>query len=257
MAKLLQSTLFQSKGALMIKAKRNKPLSLLLVAAMVIMLLPVGAFTAFAAASTISPLTASSSYKVVKGVTGAYVKNQAAANITIEEDSGKESWGAGDKTVTLTLEDTTNIDFSAKPTVTLNGSASNVTSVSNTSDTVTIHVSGNDSVRDKIIVSDIKYNVGPTSATTVNVTVTDPSGDTAQTAKNAQVKDGVILSASGTLPTHDVGTTDKLLALLTVSESGAGIATSSSVITVTLPEGISFYEPPVATATNMDLTIYT
>ena len=238
----------------MIKSK-NKVVSLILVAAMVLTMLPLGALTAFAA-STAAPSSPTS--KVITGTSGTTVTGQAADSITIKEDSENHgARSAGDTPVKLQPADG-NVLFTSKPTVTHNGTALPSSQVTFPASRAYIKftISGT-SDQDKIVVSNIKYDLGPVTAENISVNITGLTGG-ALTAKNAKVQNGLVFSAPTSVPTLDADKDNQPTGGLrmTLTESTDSVVAKDDYITITAPAGVTFYESPVATVTASTMTLY-
>jgi len=247
------TTGIKKEGALMRRTGKNKLVAMMIVIAMVIGMLPMGVLPAFAATTSVQPSSPVS--KVITGAGSTEVKNQPTDNITLREDVDKVDWGTADRTVRATLD--AGAKFSAKPTVTVNGTAlaSSQVTLPTARDYVEFKINGDDGVRDQIVISNIKVDLGVVAIGNLAATITGLP-NVGATAKIAKVQNGLIFAEPGTITTVDVDKTNQALAAFTLTESTRTIAKQNDFITITAPAGITFYEPPVATVTQSALTLY-
>jgi len=228
----------RKEGALMIKSK-NKVVSLILVAAMVLSMLPLGALTAFAVKSSALPETP----EIAQGASGGL-----AGSITIEETATNE-WTPSGTAITVKLPN--GVTWASAPTVTKE-SDTNVTiqSVAVTTDsTVTITVAGDSSATDKIKIDNIRYNVAQTFGTGY-VDVDIHSGDNTVTVQNADVQEGLVFAAAAKTTITETGN-NNAVANVTLTEGSAGAIAKSKKITLTISTpGVTFSLAPAAAGTN-------
>lgn len=221
----------------MIKAGRNKALSLFLVVAMVLMMLPVWAVPAFAASS----VTAAGKPELKRNTI-----NQDAADITITEGAASD-WGSADFTIELTLPD--QVTFTQKPTATVNGSATTVSLPS--SNKAVVNVSPSTAQVDSVTVSGFKYDVvnPPTGDIDVAVKV-NATGEDLSVA-NAFVDKG--LGGTANTPTVIIGANNQAADDVTVTESDPGTLAKDSTLTVMAPVGTTFSTDITMTVTSGDI----
>jgi hypothetical protein len=241
MAKLLQSTLFQSKGELMIKAKKNRAVSVLTVLALVIAMLPMGALVATASTSSAGTSYSATETDVVRGVGSS---SQLAGVITMREPSSDdEAWSEVDTQVDIATP--SNVKFAGKPTVKLNGTALSVTMDS--SATVHVDVAGTDGTRDTLEISNIKLYVGSvsTSVTDILMSVDDPADNTDVLSVDvADILDGFVVAVTDKNKAVDIGENNQAVSSVTLTESTSDTVDADDEISITCPSGVTFYEPP-------------
>jgi len=251
MAKLLHSTLFQLRGELMIKAKKNRALSTFVVLALVVSMLPIGALVAFAATSSAGTSYTATEKDVVRGVASS---SQLAGEITLKEPSGdNDLWSEMDTEVTL--ETPANVEFAGKPTVKINGTALTVTWVD--SDTVHFDVPGTADTRDTVVISNLKLYVGSVSSaiTDINMLVDDPADNTdILSADVADILDGYVASVTNKNLEVDIGEDNQPVSTFALTESTTDTVDADDKITVTCPTGVTFYQPPAVTVSGSSLT---
>jgi hypothetical protein len=227
-----------------------------MVAAMVIVMVPVGALSAFAAAltSTGTVFMGGTSISVVRGVGS--LQNQAVCDVTIKEDStDHEAWPAVDTQVNIVTP--YGVTFAGKPTVKVNGTSVTVTTLANNS--VSFDVSGDDDQRDQIVVSNIKLYVGAiaTGASELRLAINDPEDTTVLgDAPVAGIKDGLIATVANKNTPVDVGKDNQVVSAITLTESAASTLDADDTFSITCPDGVTFYESPHITVSTSDGTSF-
>jgi len=229
----------------MIKASKKRFISLIVVAAMIIGILPMGALTAFAAQSNV---VASSAPNIVANGNG-----QAAGNIVVQEDTDTpDAWGTGNKTLILTLPANVNVTYSGGtgPVVTA-GSGTTVVSTELTADsTLTVTVRGNNDSRDSFTISNIKYDTGAVAASKVAVTISGTlPNPIVGSVVNAVVVDGLSVTpiSAASTSTIEAGDTSKTVSNITVKESAVHVITVNKKLTFTIAKtGVVFSGIPTA-----------
>ena len=228
----------------MIKASKKRFISLIVVAAMIIGILPMGALTAFAAQSNV---VASSAPNIVANGNG-----QAAGNIVVQEDTDTpDAWGTGNKTLILTLPASVIYSGGTGPVVTA-GSGTTVVSTELTADsTLTVTVRGNNDSRDSFTISNIKYDTGAVVAGNVPVTLsgTLPGLTAGSVVINAVVVDGLSVTpiSAASTSTIEAGDTSKTVSNITVKESAVHVIVFNKKLTFTIAKtGVVFSGIPTA-----------
>jgi hypothetical protein len=249
MAKLLQSTLFQSKGALM-KVKKSRVLSAFVTTALVASMLPLGAIAAFADVNgtTNTYYNGGTTKSVVRGVGSA--QSQAVCDVTVKEDSAdSDEWDTVDREITVSTP--SGATFAGKPTVKVNGTAATVTLDS--SSQLHFDVPGEDGTRDEFVMSNIKLYVASVAGTTLALTVEDPSGTDNATTNSvtvAKVKDGLVVAVADKNTEVEIGEDNQTASKITMTESTTGaLLESDDTFSMTCPDGVTFYESPEASET--------
>ena len=229
----------------MIKASKKRFISLIVVAAMIIGILPMGALTAFAAAQ--SNVVASSAPNIVANGNG-----QAAGNIVVQEDTDTlAAWGTGNKTLILTLPAGVTYSGGMGPVAT-GGSGTTVVSTELTADdTLTVTVRGNNNSRDSFTISNIKYDTGAVVAGNVPVTLsgTLPGLTAGSVVINAVVVNGLSVTpiSAASTSTIEAGDTSKTVSNITVKESAVHVITADNKLTFTIAKtGVVFSGIPTA-----------
>jgi len=229
----------------MIKASKKRFISLIVVAAMIIGILPMGALTAFAAAQ--SNVVASSAPNIVANGNG-----QAAGNIVVQEDTDTlTAWGTGNKTLTLTLPPSVTYSGGAGPVVTAGSGTTVVSTELTADDTLTVTVRGNNDSRDNFTISNIKYDTGAVAAGNVLVT---PSGTLPGLIAGSVVINAVVVNGLSVTPisaastsTIEAGDTSKTVSNITVKESAVHVITANKKLTFTIAKtGVVFSGIPTA-----------
>jgi hypothetical protein len=218
---------------------QSKVVSLALIIAMVVVILPLGVIAALASTSTAGTSYSAGSADVVRGVGTA--DGQPVGDITLKESSGDhDSFPTVDQEVTLSTP--TNVQFAGKPTVKVNGSAVTVTLDSS----VTAHfdVAGTDD-RDQVVISNLELYVGSVSGSTLSMSVDDPADNTdILSVSVADVNEGLIVGVTNKNTSVDIGEDNQAVSTFTLTEStGTALETDDS-FSVTCPDGVTFYEPP-------------
>jgi hypothetical protein len=227
-------------GALMIRTGKNKILSVIMVAALVLTILPLWAVPAFAAETLV---WAASKPGIQKGKT-----NQAAGDISFREDTNTvDHWGTGVKTVNLTLPN--GINFTYKPTVTAApGSSTVIESVLLTANNVLeIQISGDNTSRDGFDITNISYDV-PAGAPKgdVNVAIGGDLPDTPGSVANAEIVPGATAQALS-VETVAIGQNKQLAGDIAITESDTNTISAGKTITLTiLTPGVTFFQSPIA-----------
>jgi len=231
----------RKEGALMIKTGKNRIISMLLVMAMVIGMVPAAAFAGKVSTTPTKP-------EIAVGATAG-----VAGDITIEE-TGTSEWGTADRNITFTLP--AGVTFANVPTATKNSSGGLVIKdvSTNGTDVVTVKVAGDNTDTDKFTLSNIKYAVAPgTSTGDVTVTIGN-AGPTAFTTKNATIVDG-FAAAAVSKPDVTVGQSNQAAGNITFAESAVGLLNKDATVSITLPAGVTFYQAPSASATTGNLVL--
>lgn len=251
-------------GALMHKVGRNKAVSLLLVVAMVIGIIPFGALTAFAqivfdgnVAATVEPVFAANS--------------QTLGSITITPGSQAKL----DKTVEVTLDfPQDDVNPTESPAVSVKAqvysgaatSGSELTAVIST-DTATGNLKAVITTAadgDKIVIKPIKVNLKDTATGDVNVNLsakrTNDNGATVWTLAAQSVKIGTVATKSvtataGTAPNISEGT-GKSTAEISLTESGPAAIGDGATIDIELANTASFaFDGTTPTVSGTGLTV--
>jgi hypothetical protein len=227
-----------------------------MVAAMVIVMVPVGALSAFAAAviSTGTVFNGGTSMSVVRGVGS--LQSQAVCDITIKEDSiDQEAWPVVDTQVNIVTP--YGVTFAGKPTIKVNGTNVMVTMLANNS--VSFDVSGDNDQRDQIVVSNIKLYVGAIAAgaSELRLAINDP-GDASVLGDVpvAEIKDGLIAMAVNKNTPVDVGKDNQAVSKITLTESAASTLDPENTFSIICPDGAIFYESPRITVSTSNGTSF-
>jgi hypothetical protein len=250
------------KEKLMTKVVRRgwkaRAVSLAVVIAMVTVMLPVGALTAFAAVNGNNTYyVGGTTQTVVRGVGSS--QSQLVSDITIKEDSAnKDAFPAVDQTINLTTPN--NVTFAGKPSVKVNGTA--VTVTTNSSSDISFDVGGTDN-RDEISITNIKLYVGSASGTTLQLMCEDPADEADASADMnidvANIRDGLIVSAIDPETEVEIGENNQMVSPIALTESATNTLETDDTFSITCPDGVTFYEPPeiVESVTGFSLDIPT
>jgi len=228
----------------MIKASKKRFISLIVVAAMIIGILPMGALTAFAAQSNV---VASSAPNIVANGNG-----QAAGNIVVQEDTDTlAAWGTGNKTLILTLPPSVSIIYSGGtgPVVTAGSGTTVVSTELTADDTLTVTVRGNNNSRDSFTISNIKYDTGAVAAGNVTVTTGGTLPNLMGPVVNAVVVNGLSVTpiSAASTSTIEAGDTSKTVSNITVKESAVHVIMVNKKLTFTIAKtGVVFSGIPTA-----------
>ncbi|HEY3375710.1 MAG TPA: S-layer homology domain-containing protein [Candidatus Aquicultor sp.] len=225
---------------------RNKSVSLLIVVAMVISMLPLGALAALAA-STPSP--SSPTAKVITGAGATVVKNQATDNITIKENSAAHDEWNGPVTIKVEGNVGAAVKFNVKPTVTVNGTALAASQITFAADRTNIQftIDGDNTKQDVVVISNVKVDLGIVAAGPLDMKCS-LSGAVTETLHSfpAKVQNGLIFSCAAVNTALKTDTNNQAV-VFQFDESATGTVEKDDILTVTAPAGVTFYEPPVAT----------
>ena len=244
----------RKEGALMVKAKRSRSISLLIIVAMLVSMLPLGAMTAFAGTTA----TASTVPNILIGGSG------RAGSINIKEASGRDLQ-EGAKVIKLTLPQ--GVTFNDTPTVATDESSTGLNVSLDTSSPITdsiyisVVASSTTGKAGTINISNIAYAVSSTVAEgDIIVTM---EGDDTKGASNGEVVNAKAAKAGTTskvtdskTPEVQSGINNQKAAEIKITEVVAGSLMSNAdptknTITITAPSGTSFASvaSPAATVT--------
>jgi len=229
----------RKEGALMVKAKRSRSISLLIIVAMLVSMLPLGAMTAFAGTTA----TASTVPNILIGGSG------TAGSINIEEAHGQDlQEGAKIK---LTLPQ--GVTFNDTPTVATDESSTGLNVSLDTSspitgsDSIYIDVDTSSSVgkAGTINISNIAYAVGNIAEGDIIVTMEGDKGASNGEVVNAKAAKAGTTSKVTDSKTPEVqsGINNQKAAEIKITEVVAGSLMKNptkNTITITAPPGTSF-----------------
>ena len=227
----------------MIKASKSRIISLILVAALVIGMVPM---TAFAFKANPTP----SKPQVPIGATSA-----VASNVTVEETTSSE-FPVADTQVDVTLSDstdvTTTVHFANVPTV----SGSNAHNVSLMTDTHLRFTINGSAGTDLFTISNVNYKVDSGAATgDMKFIVAVTNGDT-NTFNNATIVNGVFTGLVGTKTSLSASGSGISVAGISATESAAGQFQATKTISLSLANtGVTFTQIPTTTVTGTNLAL--
>ena len=232
----------------MIKASKSRIISLILVAALIVGIVPM---SAFGMQMTSTPTKVS----IAKGTVGV-----AAGDLSIEE-TGTTEWGVSDRDIVIAVKDSvgaTTVKWASVPTVT-KAVATNLVvehvSISENENTCTVTVAGDDAAIDKLTISNVKYSVASTATlghVVVNITSSNVSS---VTTSNATIVAGVAVTTNPAVSTAQVesGQTNQVADQVKITESDTGTIAIGKKITLTIATaGVAFSNDPTFTATDTD-----
>ncbi len=230
----------------MIKASKNRFISLIVVAAMIIGIMPMGILPAFAATSLV---TAASTPEVV-----ANGSNQTAGNITVMEDTDTPAdWGAGSKTFIMTLPGT--FVFTAKPTVAAAGGTTTIieSAVLSANNQLTVTVSGNNTSRDGFTITNVKYDCTTASSGNLSVTLTGTLPNIPGSIVNAKIVPGLSATTIPATSTAKVqaGLSNQAADQIRLTESDTGTVRVGNTVKIKIATaGVTFSDVPTVAGTN-------
>ena len=228
----------------MIKASKSRIISLILVAALVIGMVPM---TAFAFKANPTP----SKPQVPIGATSV-----AVGSVTIEETTTTDEFPVADTSVTVTLLDdagAATIHFANVPTV----SGSNAHGITLVNDkTLRIAINGTTGTDDFITISNINYKVD-SGANLGNVKVTVAvAGVGTKVFNNATVVNGVYAGREGTKTSLSASGTNIAVANIGTTETAVGQFQSGKTLSLTIANsGVIFSQTPTTTVTPAGLEL--
>jgi len=243
----------RKEGALMVKAKRSRSISLLIIVAMLVSMLPLGAMTAFAGTTA----TASTVPNILIGGSG------RAGSINIEEAHGQDLQEGAKIKLTLPQD----VTFNDTPTVATDESSTGLNVSLDTSSPITdsiyisVVASSTTGKAGTINISNIAYAVSSTVAEgDIIVTM---EGDDTKGASNGEVVNAKAAKAGTTskvtdskTPEVQSGINNQKAAEIKITEVVAGSLMNNAdptktTITITAPSGTSFASvaSPAATVT--------
>ena len=250
----------RKEGALMVKAKRSRSISLLIIVAMLVSMLPLGAMTAFAGTTA----TASTVPNILIGGSG------RAGSINIEEAHGQDLQEGAKIKLTLPQD----VTFNDTPTVATDKSSTGLDVSLDTSSPITdsdsiyisVVASSTTGKAGTINISNIAYAVGSTVAEgDIIVTMEGDKGASNGEVVNAKAAKAGTTSKVTDSKTPEVqsGINNQKAAEIKITEVVAGSLMKNptkNTITITAPPGTSFAlnASPAATVTgNLHLVFNT